>query len=427
MNSKELASAEHSYRATLLRVSDAVVALDTNWHYTFLNDTALANHPLGREETLGKTIWEIHPDLIGTIFEEKYRHSMATGTVNEAESYYPPMDIWFSVKIYPDKDGLTIIYKDITAAKKTEEQIKANQQRLQLIYDTVSDPLFLIDVLSDDKYLLVSVNQAFFTATGFTHQQIINKYINDILPQSSRQMVLGNYKQVVQTKKMMEWEEVGQFPTGTKIGIVCMSPILDKEGNCVQLLGVIHDITERKKAELSIIEMNKQLRNLSAHLQTIREEERTKVAREIHDDLGQQLTGIKFVLTALKNKNNKEFQLAPVDESVREMIDMVDATIVSVRRIAKDLRPGVLDDLGLEAAIDWQAREFEERTGIKTTFTSELNNQNFSKEINTAVFRIAQESLTNITRHAQATAVHIKMGIEANSIILNITDNGVGI
>jgi len=547
---------ENNYRSTLLRVSDAIVALDTNWRYTFLNDAALATHPQGREATLGKIIWDVHPDMIGTIFEEKYRQAMSTGQVNEVESYYPPMDTWFSVKVYPAKDGITVIYKDITAAKKTEEQIKASQQQLQLIYDSVSDPIFLVDVLPEGKYQIVSINKGFTTTTGLAAHQILNKYINDIIPEPSRQLVLDNYDLAVKEKKMVQWEETTPYPTGVKIGIVYISPILDKEGNCiqllgvvhditeakkteeeikashqqlqliydsasdplflvdvlpdgkykllsinkaftastgftperivnkyihdtvhqdtlqrtlknygqvvkekkmleweetnsyptgirtgtvymspildehgncVQLLGVVHDITESKKSETSIIALNEQLRSLSGHLQTIREEERTRVAREIHDDLGQQLTGLKFVLTALKKKNTKEFHLAPVEEGINDMLGMVDSTIVSVRRIAKELRPGVLDDLGLEAAIEWQAKEFEERTEVKTTVTSQLNNQNFSKDINTAVFRIFQESLTNITRHAEATTVNAKLFIEAQNLVLQIIDNGIGI
>ena len=428
MSKKETPEAiESNYRSTLQRVSDAVVALDTNWRYTFLNDAALATHPQGREATLGKIIWDVHPDMIGTIFEEKYRQSMKTGQVTEAESYYHPMDTWFSVKVYPDKDGLTVIYKDITAAKKIEEQIKASRQQLQLIYDSASDPLFLIDVLPDGKYKLVSINKAFTTSTGFDPERIVHKYIHDIVHENALQHTLKNYGQVVKEKKMLEWEETNSYPTGIRTGIVYMSPILDKQGNCVQLLGVVHDITERKKSEVSIIAMNEQLRSLSGHLQTIREEERTRVAREIHDDLGQQLTGLKFVLTALKKKNSKEFHLPAIEETTSEMITMIDSTIVSVRRIAKELRPGVLDDLGLEAAIEWQAKEFEERTEVETTVTSELNNQNFSKDINTAVFRIFQESLTNITRHSQATQVSVKLFIQSQNLVLQIIDNGIGI
>jgi signal transduction histidine kinase len=206
-----------------------------------------------------------------------------------------------------------------------------------------------------------------------------------------------------------------------------MCTIIRCDGKCVQLLGVVHDITERKKSEVSILAMNEQLRNLSGHLQNIREEERTRVAREIHDDFGQQLTGLKFVLSALKNRNTKEFHLPALEESIYEMIGMVDMAITSVRRIAKELRPGVLDDLGLEAAIEWQAKEFEERTSVKMHVDSGLNNQNFSKEINTAVFRIFQESLTNITRHSKATEVDVKLFLDSDNLVLEILDNGVGI
>lgn len=289
---------ENTYRATLERVSDAIIALDSNWRYTYLNDASLATHPDGREATLGKTIWEIHPELIGTVFEEVYRKAMDTKEVDEVQSYYAPMDAWFSGMVYPDKNGLTIVYKDITNAKKTEE---------------------------------------------------------------------------------------------------------------------------------AILQMNEQLRNLSGHIQKVREEERIGIAREIHDDLGQQLTGIKFALTALKNKNSKEFHLAPLEESMYEMLAMVDMAIISVRRIAKKLRPGILDDLGLEAAIEWQAKEFEERTKIKTNFDSKLDGQNFSKDLNTAVFRIFQESLTNILRHAEATRVDVKLFVQLDNLVLEVADNGIGI
>lgn len=409
------------------RVSDAIVALDKDWRYVYLNDAALPNHPDGREATLGKIIWDIHPEMIGTIFERKYRDAMKTGEAAEVESYYAPMDTWFAVKIYPDKEGLTIIYKDISSSKRAEEQIKASKRQLQLIYDTVSDPIFLLDVLPGEKYKFVSVNKGFTLATGIPAEAVINKLVNDVVPEPSRQMVLDNYKRAIEKKSHMEWEETTTYPIGVKIGIVNVSPIFDEAGKCVQLLGVVHDITERKNAEKSVLFMNEQLRNFSGHLQHIREEERSKVAREIHDDFGQQLTGLKFVLTALKNKNAREGNSPEIEKQVLEMVGMVDKSIASVRRIAKELRPGILDDLGLEAAIEWQAKEYEERTGIKITFASRINNLRFSKDINTAVFRIFQESLTNVIRHAKASKVNVNLFIESENIVLEVIDNGKGI
>lgn len=409
------------------RVSDAVVALDKEWRYVYLNDAALPNHPFGREATLGKIIWDVHKEMAGTIFETKYREAMRTGVVAEVESYYAPMHLWFSVKIYPDTEGLTIIYKDVTSSRRAEEEAKASRKQLQLIYDTVSDPIFLLDVLPEEKYKFVSVNKAFTAATGVQSESIINKLANNVIPAPNLQMVLGNYKKAIESRGLVEWEETNTYSTGVKTGIVTISPIFDSEGKCEQLLGVVHDITERKNAERSVFFMNEQLRNFTAHLQHIREEERSKVAREIHDDFGQQLTGLKFVLTALKNKNARENYSPEIETQVLEMINMVDNSIASVRRIAKELRPGILDDLGLEAAIEWQAKEYEDRTGIKINFVSKINNLHFSKDVNTAVFRIFQESLTNVIRHAAASKVNVNLFIESENIVLEVIDNGKGI
>jgi len=107
----------------LNRISDAVVSVDNNWCYTFLNDAALATHPLGREQTLGKVIWEVHPEMKETVFWDKYHEAMSTGKVVEIEDHFAPMDIWFSVKVYPSSDGLTIFYRNVTERKKAEQQL----------------------------------------------------------------------------------------------------------------------------------------------------------------------------------------------------------------------------------------------------------------------------------------------------------------
>ena len=102
----------------LNRISDGVVSVDRNWRYTFLNDAALATHPRGKDETLGKVIWDVHPEMAGTVFWDKYHEAMETGGVTEIEEYYAPMGVWFSVKVYPSEDGLTIFYKDISEKKE---------------------------------------------------------------------------------------------------------------------------------------------------------------------------------------------------------------------------------------------------------------------------------------------------------------------
>jgi signal transduction histidine kinase len=183
------------------------------------------------------------------------------------------------------------------------------------------------------------------------------------------------------------------------------------------------EIQERRQAEDQLRRMNKQLRDLTAMIQSVREEERTRIAREIHDVLGQQLTVIKLDLAWL-SKRIREQELG---EKVSMLLATTDETLQAVKKIATELRPGVLDDLGLVAAIEWQCREFESRMGIRCTLNTELHDLECSHEISTAVFRVLQETLTNIVRHAQASNVLIHMVIEDDELTVKISDNGKGI
>ena len=148
------------------------------------------------------------------------------------------------------------------------------------------------------------------------------------------------------------------------------------------------------------------------------------MAREIHDVLGQALTALKMDLAsvgALAPKNN------PLKEKIGGMGQLVDETIQTVRRIASELRPGILDDLGLAAALQWQAQEFHKRTGIRCRFASEMDSVSLEKDRSTTLFRICQEALTNVTRHAKATEVQITLGQSDHGLLLQVRDNGRGL
>ena len=183
------------------------------------------------------------------------------------------------------------------------------------------------------------------------------------------------------------------------------------------------DIAERKRAEEQLKSSYEQLRALSARIQSIREEERTTIAREIHDELGQALTGLKMDLSWLRKKIPEEELI----EKTQSMLKLIDSTIQTVRKISTELRPGILDDLGLIAAIEWQAGDFQSRTGIKCEFNSSLEEVALEREVSTAIFRIVQETLTNVVRHANATQVNIKVGEEDGILLVEIEDNGRGI
>jgi signal transduction histidine kinase len=182
---------------------------------------------------------------------------------------------------------------------------------------------------------------------------------------------------------------------------------------------------ERKRAEDRLRQSHEQLRALSVYLQHVREEERTRIAREVHDELGQALTGLKMDLSWVGGRLPRELKV--LHEKMRVMIGHIDQTIQTVRRISTELRPGILDDLGLIAAIEWQAHEFQTRTGIQCAVTALINETPKDQELDTAFFRIFQETLTNIIRHAGASRVEVRLEAENGSIVLQVHDNGRGI
>jgi len=183
---------------------------------------------------------------------------------------------------------------------------------------------------------------------------------------------------------------------------------------------------ERKRAEERLQRTNEQLRALSAYLQYVREEERTRIAREVHDELGQNLTGLKLDLSWLGNQFSGRGSRT-LRTKVKELLAHVDGTIQTVRRIATELRPSILDDLGLVAAIEWQTNDFQNRTGIRCSVSCRVPEILWDHDFTTVFFRIFQETLTNIIRHANATRVAVRLEQENGSLILEIEDNGRGI
>ena len=171
-----------------------------------------------------------------------------------------------------------------------------------------------------------------------------------------------------------------------------------------------------------------QSRQLSAHLHEALEEERTRISREIHDQLGQALTGLKFDVAYLKDRLNAD----PIDrqqlkDKATAVMAMLDDTLETVRNIASDLRPGSLDDLGLVAALEWQAQAFQTRTGVRSEVVCTVSDIPLPPRVATGLFRMTQEALTNVARHAQATQVHVVLIQEDVSLTLEVQDNGRGI
>jgi PAS domain S-box-containing protein len=197
---------------------------------------------------------------------------------------------------------------------------------------------------------------------------------------------------------------------------------LTKEGRIVV---TYDDITEQRRAEEELANSREQLRNLSIYLQSVREKESTRIAREIHDELGQSLTAIQMDLAWLTShlpKGGMSFV-----GKVQGMRRLMDTTIDTVHRISTELRPILLDDLGLIAAMEWQVQEFQERTVVKCQTSLSCEYTSVGKDLATTIFRVFQETLTNIARHAEATLVKVRLAEKGGELCLDVSDNGKGI
>ena len=250
------------------------------------------------------------------------------------------------------------------------------------------------------------ISVAALIAAWFGAEKMIHKPINAIV-KATREFAAGN----LDARAGIEGErdELGQLASA-----------FDQMAERLEQRQV-----ERDRAEREIRNSREELRNLSAHLQSVREEERTRMAREIHDELGQALTALKMDLSWLNRRHLGED--VAFKNKLASMEEVIDRTIETVQKLSGELRPGILDDLGLAAAIEWQAEEFEKRTAINCQVSLGSEAITLKREQATTMFRIFQETLTNVIRHARATKVEVQLKEQNDNIVLEVTDNGRGI
>ena len=287
------------------------------------------------------------------------------------------------------------------------------------ILNHIPDQAWLKD--RDSRYILV--NEAFIAATGRSEGEILGHNPMEIWPEELGQHFMATDRAVVKKRERLRYEEKRPGPSGElRWYDTIKTPLINLEGDVTGTVGISRDITDRKAMERELRESRAQLRELNAYLQTVREEERRRISRELHDELGQSLTAIQLGLESLEERKDE----ATWGNSLASLQRLTRATILSAHQLASDLRPAILDDLGLSAALEWMLESFTARTRITHEFHCPARLPNFSPETSTALFRIVQESLTNVSRHSHATQVVVEMQQHANDILLSVTDNGQG-
>jgi PAS domain S-box-containing protein len=310
---------------------------------------------------------------------------------------------------------------EITERARAEEELRRSEDRLRLIIDTI--PTMAWTIRPDG--VIDFINQRWHDYTGLSLKDEVEDPGRaahpDEFPDARAKwlalMVAGEPFE----REMRLRRADGEY----RWFLVRVVPLRDERGHIVKWCGTSTEIEDRKRAEDTLRGSFDELRALAGRLQSVREEERARLAREIHDELGQALTAIKlesaFLVRELPGDATQQSNRAA------SIMKLADETIQGVRRISTELRPGILDDLGLVAAVEWAAEEFEDRTGTKCQLDVLHDDIVIDRPRATALFRILQETLTNVARHANATQVNVRLAKENGSLILDVHDNGKGI
>ncbi|VVD67772.1 PAS domain-containing sensor histidine kinase [Pandoraea fibrosis] len=290
------------------------------------------------------------------------------------------------------------------------------------ILNNIPDQAWLKD--TESRYILV--NDAFMAACGRTEAEIIGSTPDKVWSSEWGRVYLATDRAVVTSGVRRRYEESRPGADGAPRWFDTVKmPIRDAAGRIVGTVGISRDISDRKRSEMALLDSRAQLRQLSAYLQTVREAERTRLSRELHDELGQWLGGLRLGLSYLEAKPGA----APADQSahIQMLKDLVDETIDAVHRIAADLRPAVLDELGLHAALEWLTESFTQRHGLPCELVMpESVTACLDSECSTAIFRIVQESLTNASRHGQPSQVRVMLDLRDGHCHVSIADDGKG-
>ncbi len=311
--------------------------------------------------------------------------------------------------------------------KRAEVELLRSEIFLESIVENIPHMIFVKDAR---ELRFVRFNKAGEELLGHTRQELIGKSDYDMFPKDEADFFTGADREVLRNCEVLDIPEEPILTKGKGLRYLHTKkiPILDENDQPLYLLGISEDITERKRAENQLQRSFEHLRTLSQRLDVVREEERTRIARELHDELGVRMTCMKLDLARLLAMMRESlFPREKMEEKIRSMNTEADATIAEVQRLAAELRPGVLDDLGLVAAIEWQCQDFERRSGIRCLCEASFDQIKISPSRATAAFRICQEALTNVARHAKATFVRVLVKESGDDVLIEIQDNGQGI
>ncbi|HEV8540134.1 MAG TPA: PAS domain S-box protein [Nitrospiraceae bacterium] len=439
---KRVAAALHASQSDLAEAQR--VAKIGSWRLDLINNRVTCSDELYRIFGLGKSDFAgTHESFLSRVHLADRQLILETN--QKARTEGKPFDIVFRILLpteelkmirgvgHASRDAAAHVVRlfgtvqDITEHMRAEDALRESESRLRAIVNSEPECVKLVS-LNGTLFEMNPAGLAMIEAESA--DQVIGKNVLQLIYPDDRSVYWKLHElagsgtagtlqfRILGLRGTMRWME-------THAG-----PLRDADGRITSVLSVTRDITERKQVEDQLRQSRRQLQALTAHLQSVREQERARIARELHDEFGQVLTGLKIDLSWLGGvlrRLGRSKTVKPLLDRTYVMTNLVDESIATIRKLVAELRPAILDHLDLVAALEWQARDFQKRTGIDCEFRCTLTGIDLAPDRKTAVFRIVQEALTNVARHAKATHVTISMEEAGGQLELVVEDDGRGI
>lgn len=434
---QKLSNSEARIFSLIDSAMDAIITVDAQQRILQFNAAAESVFLWPRAAVIGQPLYRLIPARFHGSHREHVERFGKTGMTSRrmgdrtavtgvrADGEEFPMEASISQIGDGDEKLFTVILRDITERLGAEEQLARNEARLRSILESAMDAIVTVD----DSQHIVLFNAAAETVFGCPRKEAIGAPLAWFIPERYRAVHgehLSSFGATGATSRRMGGTQPivtglrrngEEFPLEASISQIT-------EGGSKFYTVILRDVTERVRAESVLRLTQEELREFSAVAHSIREQEKSRIARELHDELGQALTALRMDVNWVIERLSSEQEV--LTGKMGKMLALVDATVAATRRISSDLRPLLLDDLGLVPAVEWLVDNFRQHNDIGCELNIDAAALDFGEPYTTAIFRILQESLTNISRHAQASLVEISIKRAGDEVNLYIRDNGRG-
>jgi len=406
------------FRNLIDQSNDAIEVIDPNTlRFIDCNESAYRSLGYSREEFLSLTIFDID-SLIDPAAIARQEVEMKESGFATLESLHLRKDgttfpVEVNVKLVRlERDYRLAVVRDISGRKRAEKALRESEERYRELFENAKDAIYIHDL--SGRY--ISMNHAAEKLCGYPRDQIIGKHFSNFVSPRDLKHVRRNLCKKLDIEVETAYEIELITKDRRRVPVEVVSRLIYENGKAIGVQGTARDISERKHAQ-EVLQM------YSRRLMEAQEAERQSLARELHDEIGQVLTAVRINLQSIQRSGGADLNLSQLDESVA----IVDEALGRVRELSIDLRPSLLDDLGLSAALRWYVDRYAQRTGIIAEVLDGFQDGGrLPRELETACFRIAQAALTNVARHARASSVSVQLERSREKMLLTVIDDGVG-